>query len=130
MCRADMTDTSVNYDLLSMCKPPMDDWKTELQRLVGKYMPGKEVEMHDRLEQVVPLIRLRCEWTIGSLKEAKAHLVKMVVDMELDDVLMWISSLHFDPEVEIQLIEHVTAITEQKLFLQDDVWILELVHSV
>ena len=130
MCRADITNTSVNYDLRSMCKAPHDDWKASIHRIVGRYMPGREVVLHDGLKCLAPLIRLRCEWTIGSLKEAKAVLVKLVLTMTEVDILEWITVLHFDSEIEVQLLQHVNLLYEQKTFLQDDVWVLELVHTV
>jgi hypothetical protein len=93
-------------------------------------MPGHNVELHDGLKVISPMIRLRCEWTVGSLKEAKAALVKLVLEMDVKDILQWVSSLHFDTETEVQLLQHVSTLFEQKTFLQEDSWILELVHTV
>lgn len=93
-------------------------------------MPGHNVELHDGLKVISPMIRLRCEWTVGSLKEAKAALVKLVLEMDVKDILQWVTSLHFDTETEVQLLQHVSTLFEQKTFLQEDSWILELVHAV
>ena len=130
ICRTDILGTSVNYDLRAMCQPPDDGWKRDLQRILGRHMPGQNVELHDGLKLLSPMIRLRCEWTVGSLKEAKAALVKLVLAMDVKDVLQWITSLHFDTETEVQLLQHVSTLLEQKTFLQNDSWILELVHAV
>ena len=130
ICRTDIVNTCVNYDLRSMCKAPEDDWKVDIHRILGRHMPGHDVELHDGLKIMSPMLRLRCEWTVGSLKEAKAALVKLVMEMQVDEVLQWITSLHFDTEIEIQLIQHISVLVEQKAFLQNDAWVLELVHTI
>ena len=130
ICRTDILHTCCNYDLLSMCKPPEDDWKMDIRRILGRVMPDRQVDLHVGLKQVAPLIRLRCEWTVGSLKEAKCVLVKLMADMPVNDVLEWVSLLSFDDDIELQLVEHVSKLVDQRLFLQNDGWVLELVHSV
>lgn len=130
ICRTDIASTSVNYDLRSMCKPPEEDWKRNLTRLAGKWMPGKDIIISERLEIVAPLIMLRCEWTIGSLKKARRVLVNLIKDLPLRDVLHWVTVLNFEPSVEAHLLEHVSTLMHHKEFLNQDTWLLELTHTV
>ena len=130
ICRTAITSTSVNYDLRSMCKPSENGWKRDLMRLTGKWMPGKDIIISDRFEIVAPLIVLRCEWTIGSLKKARRILVELIRELTLRDVLHWVTVLNFDPAIEAQLLEHVSTLMNHKHFLKEDTWLLELTHTV
>ena len=130
MCRVDIVGSAINYDLRSMCKPPETGWKQDLLRLLGRHLPGKEVEVSDRFKNVAPLIRLRCEWCLGSLKEARAVLVSMVLKMPVPEVLHWITVLNFDSDIEARLLEHVSTLLDHTAFLKEDTWLLELSHTV
>lgn len=93
-------------------------------------MPGKDIIISERLEIVAPLIMLRCEWTIGSLKKARRVLVNLIKDLPLRDVLHWVTVLNFEPSVEAHLLEHVSTLMHHKEFLNQDTWLLELTHTV
>ena len=85
----------------------------------------------ERFCKVTPLIKLRCDWCIGSLKKARAILVDLLAELPLADVLHWITVLNFDPSVEAQLIEHVSTLMRHKEFLgNEDEWLLKLSHVI
>ena len=130
ICRVHIKSTSVNYDLREMCKPPEIAWKRDLMRLVGRWMPGKDIIISDRFEVVAPLIVLRCEWTIGSFKRARRVLVDMISALPLKDVLQWVTALNFEPSVEAELLQHVSTLIPHKTLLGEDDWILQLTHSI
>jgi len=130
ICRVEIKSTSVNYDLREMCKPSEVGWKRDLMRLVGRWLPGKDIVISERFKVVAPLIVLRCEWTTGSLKQARLVLVNMLNEMSLSNVLHWITVLNFQPNVEADLLQHVSTLLHHKHFLGDDDWILHLTHVI
>lgn len=131
ICRVHITSTSVNYDLRAMCKSPETGWRRDMARIVGRYLPGKDIVISERFCKVTPLIKLRCDWCIGSLKKARAILVDLLAELPLADVLHWITVLNFDPSVEAQLIEHVSTLMRHKEFLgNEDEWLLKLSHVI
>tara|TARA_B100001250_G_C19815878_1_gene798358 strand:- start:6415 stop:6696 length:282 start_codon:yes stop_codon:yes gene_type:complete len=93
-------------------------------------MPGKDIQITERFAKVAPLIELRCEWTVGSLKKARAILVDMILHLTLPDTLHWVTVLNFEPAIEAQLLEHVSTLMHHKSFLKEDTWLLELTHRV
>ena len=93
-------------------------------------MPGKDIMISERFALVAPLIVLRCEWTVGSLKKARRVLVDLIRELSQRDVLHRVTVLNFDPGVEAQLLEHVSTLMHHKQFLKEDTWLLELTHTV